>query len=126
MNPKKKRSTSLFLIELMIALLFFSLAATICIQFFVQAHLQNRQAADLSQAIAFSQNLAEEFRAHGGTVAQNSFFFDENWEATEEQHASFTLRLEEAATGLPLRAAHIKVYEIGEQPLFELEVMVVP
>lgn len=61
---KKKRasSSSLFLTELMVAILFFSLAATLCITIFVKAHLLSQSAVTLNHAINISSDAAEIIR----------------------------------------------------------------
>lgn len=53
--------SSLFLMELIIALLFFSLASTVCIRLFVKSHTLNQDTTNLSYAVTQSQNLAEAF-----------------------------------------------------------------
>lgn len=50
MNPSRNTRSSIFLLELMIAILFFSLGSAICIQVFVKAHTLNQSAQDLSFA----------------------------------------------------------------------------
>ena len=50
MNRTARSQTSLFLIELILAILFFSLGSSICIRVFAQASLMSRSAADLSFA----------------------------------------------------------------------------
>ena len=59
-NPAKR--SSLFLMELMIAILFFSLASAVCVQLFVKSHLLTREAADLNQAVSQAQSAAEVIR----------------------------------------------------------------
>lgn len=53
------RSSSLFLMELIIAILFFSVAASICVQFFVKARLMSQEAAQLDAAVADCTSAAE-------------------------------------------------------------------
>lgn len=53
------RSSSLFLMELIIAILFFSVAASICVQFFVKARLMSQEAAALDAAVADCTSAAE-------------------------------------------------------------------
>ncbi|WP_337663590.1 hypothetical protein [Suilimivivens sp.] len=60
------RKTSLFLMELIIAILFFSLAATICIQLFVKSHMISERSIALNHSILLAQNTAEIFYATNG------------------------------------------------------------
>ena len=60
------RKTGLFLMELIIAILFFSLAATICIQLFVKSHMISERSIALNHSILLAQNTAEIFYAMNG------------------------------------------------------------
>lgn len=57
----KHSKSSLFLMELIIALLFFSLASTVCIRLFVNAHSLSAQTVDQNYAVNYAQNMAEAF-----------------------------------------------------------------
>ena len=48
---KKANASSLFLMELIIAILFFSLASGVCIRFFVKSHLLSEEARSLNLAV---------------------------------------------------------------------------
>lgn len=63
MKPSK---SSLFLMELIISILFFSIASAVCIQLFVKAHLLNNRTQEQNQTVVWSQNLAELWRAYDG------------------------------------------------------------
>ena len=56
MNSSK---SSLFLMELILSILFFSLASAVCVQLFVKSHLINRQSTDMTNAVNLSQDVAE-------------------------------------------------------------------
>lgn len=60
------RKTGLFLMELIIAILFFSLAAAICIQLFVKSHMISERSIALNHSILLAQNTAETFYATNG------------------------------------------------------------
>lgn len=60
------RKTGLFLMELIIAILFFSLAAAICIQLFVKSHMISEHSIALNHSILLAQNTAEIFYATNG------------------------------------------------------------
>lgn len=57
-NPRAK-SSSLFLLELILAILFFSVASAICVQIFVKSHLLNMQAQSLNMAVTECAGIAE-------------------------------------------------------------------
>jgi len=64
----QRGGNGLLLIELFIALMFFSLAAAICLQIFIGAHNFSEEASDKSRAAIESQNIAECFKAAAGDV----------------------------------------------------------
>jgi hypothetical protein len=63
-------SSGPFLIELLIGLLIFTLAATICLQVFVGAHQISSESHALNNAIIKAQNGAESFKASGGDLQE--------------------------------------------------------
>ncbi len=67
MNRSK---SSLFLMELIIGLLFFSLASTICISLFVKSHTISTYTKNLNYAVTQSQNMAEAFLGLDGDMEQ--------------------------------------------------------
>ena len=51
MNRKGSKS-ALFLMELILAILFFAAASAVCVQLFVKAHLMSQDTVDLNRAVA--------------------------------------------------------------------------
>ncbi len=56
---KRASSASLFLMELMVAILFFTLSASVCITLFVRAHIQSEKAKALNHALNICSDTAE-------------------------------------------------------------------
>jgi len=54
--------------EMIIALLFFSLASTVCIRLFVNAHALSAQTVDQNYAVNYAQNMAEAFTGCAGDL----------------------------------------------------------
>ena len=66
--------SSLFLLELILAVLFFSVASTLCIQIFTKAHLMSQDARDLNFAVNEVSSMAEQISAgtlHSDTAASS-------------------------------------------------------
>ena len=61
----RARSSSLFLMELILAILFFSVASAVCVQFFVKSHLLSRDSNALNHAVNECSGAAELMRAAG-------------------------------------------------------------
>lgn len=55
----RPRTSSLFLLELIFSILFFSVASAICIQIFVRAHTLSRDARALHTAVSACSDAAE-------------------------------------------------------------------
>lgn len=108
----KHSHSALFLMELIISILFFSLASTVCIQLFAKAHLLSEKSANENNAVIKSQNLAESFLATNGNLSQMAeifsgsanddtleLFYNKDWDICSENDAYFkavlTVSLEE-------------------------------
>ncbi|MCC6094039.1 MAG: hypothetical protein LIV24_03295 [Eubacterium sp.] len=59
----RKRESMIFLIELMIAILIFFMAASVCLLIFAKAHKMNRASQELTAASLAEQNVAELIRS---------------------------------------------------------------
>ena len=62
--------------ELIIALLFFSLASTVCIRLFVMSHTLSSRTVDLNYAVTQAQNMAEAFLGCQGNLDQMMELFE--------------------------------------------------
>lgn len=62
--------TGLFLMELIIAVLFFSLAGAVCVRLFVQSYQISNQSVLLNHSVLWAQNTAEVFYGCDGDVEQ--------------------------------------------------------
>lgn len=58
-QPKQIKSSSIFLLELILAIAFFSIASAVCVQIFVKSHLLSKSAQSLNFAVSESCNIAE-------------------------------------------------------------------
>ncbi len=92
----KHSKSSLFLMELIIALLFFALASTVCIRLFVNAHTLSRQTVDINMALNYAQNMAEAFMGCDGdlqaleTLLTSSRLSDDGSSLSLEQNGYLT------------------------------------
>lgn len=119
---KHSRST-LFLLELIIAIFFFSVASTVCIQLFAKSHLLSKQTINENHAVTQAQTLAEGFLATDGNLLQikelfpnakyNSssltLYFDKDWNFCNVKDAHFVAKLDYAVTDKNLCTANIFV-----------------
>ena len=132
MDKQPARRSGLFLMELMIAILFFTLASTICVRFFVKSHTLNTDSSNLSHAVNTATSTAEVFRTSEeplktltelfpyGEATDESYcvYYDSNWRLCALEDACYTVSsrfLQETNFTI----CHIQVME-GEQLLYEL------
>ena len=69
--------------EMIIAILFFSLASAVCIQLFARSHLLSTQTVNQNHAVIQAQNLAESYLSLEGNVAAMQDLFSPS-ELTDE------------------------------------------
>lgn len=70
--------TALFLMEIMFAILFFSIASAVCLQLFATAHTLSRDAKRLNKAVTVCQSAAAILEAEGADALDN-FYTDGSW-----------------------------------------------
>lgn len=90
--------SSLFLMEIIFSLLFFSVAGSICVQLFIKSHLISQETKYLSNANIMANNIAETYRAktlkdHYPYDKDNNLYFDDNWILTNSDNATFVAHL---------------------------------
>ena len=62
--------SSMFLVELIITILFFSLASVVCVRLFLYAHKISSDSQVQTEAVTLAQNAAESFLAADGNIDQ--------------------------------------------------------
>lgn len=58
-HRQRAQSSSLFLMELILAILFFAITSAVCVQLFVKSHLLNQESHALTQAVNTCSSMAE-------------------------------------------------------------------
>lgn len=132
-----RSKTTLFLIELIVAVGVFSLCAAVCLSLFASAKRMTAESAALNSAALSAQSAAECFKAESGDLARCAailgaetaengtvlrVYYDERWQAAGASRAAYVLTLSaQPAYGeadRPVRTAEVRVAEYGaEQPL---------
>ena len=74
----KNSKISLFLMELIVVIFFFSLTAAVCLQVFVKAHVIGENTTNLNNAVLYAENTGElfyeykeEFMSHTDLITDN-------------------------------------------------------
>ena len=99
-----KSKSTLTVMELLIMLLVFALAAALCLQAFAGAHSISSGAADLDRAILEAQNAAETLKGCAGNYEKAAALHGGCWEGTcwTVEYEGGTLRAVPAESGIPL------------------------
>lgn len=130
-----KSKAPLSLMEQLVMLLVFSLAAALCLQIFVLSAQMSRRCEAMDHAVTVAQNVAETLKASGGdfqyfksllggTTADGKWQirYDENWTESETE-ASYCLIATKPAVNYPgLGSAEISVLTESGDVLFALTV----
>lgn len=134
-TPAKR--SSLFLLELIIAILFFSLTSAVCVQLFARAHTISRQTQELNTALEKVSGCTEIFLAgddfsavFGDTVSciQNpdgsavyTLYYDDSWQFCADTDAAYELQIRVTPAGRLLHgsftASRLKSDRPGEDSL---------
>ncbi len=83
MDRQHNSKLSLFLMELIVAIMFFSLSAAVCVRLFTSAHLLAEKTESLSNAVIWSQNLSEAFTGSRGNFEAISALYPNAYVVTE-------------------------------------------
>ena len=120
---RRSHASSLFLLELILAILFFSIASAVCVQLFIKAHLLSTDARALNVAVNECASAAEiistsDSEQEALSLVQQAFpdasvsddgsaldcFFGENLTPAEKESASYVLHVELLRSGRQLDA----------------------
>lgn len=83
MKNDNTHKSSLFLMELIIAIAFFTIASAVCLQLFVKSHLLGNKTRELNAAVNLAVSAAESFRQCGGSEDELLALFPESVQTTE-------------------------------------------
>lgn len=134
MRERQNTRSSLFLIELILAILFFSLASAVCVQVFVKAHFISQSAAELTLGVNCASSAAEVL-AHtdGSYEAFKELFpqalkdkegiylcYDQDGNICSEEEVVYYLRIQESVSG-NIRSAHIQFTDKSGACLYRLD-----
>ena len=75
MNSGRNSKLSLFLMELIVAIMFFSLSAAVCVRLFASAHFLAEKTESLSNAVMWAQNVSEAFTGNGGRLSDIALLY---------------------------------------------------
>lgn len=135
MYKKATSKSSLFLMELILAIFFFSLASAVCIQLFTKAHLLGMDTTNKNHSVMWAQNIAEAYTGSNAdfttTVSAlnatplntRSFclYFDSNWNQTSSEKAVFVASVLIKSEN-DMKTAEINITDQKKQIIYQLSV----
>lgn len=86
---RHNNTSSLFLLELILAVLFFSVASALCIQIFTKAHLMSQDARDLNFAVNEVSSMAEQMS--DDSLQDAAAYYDSSYASCEKADAVYVL-----------------------------------
>lgn len=100
-TPRTASGASLFLMELLIAILVFSLSAAICVQLFVRAHTLSEESRATQNAVLWSGSVSSCFQAAGGSLEDTAVLLQglEGAPACRLEEENLTLSFDDGETG---------------------------
>lgn len=66
MQTRNSSKSGIFLMELILSILFFSIAAAVCVKLFVTSHNLSDRSVKLNEAVTMAENIAEAFYGSNG------------------------------------------------------------
>ncbi|MDR2157425.1 MAG: hypothetical protein LBO81_06580 [Clostridiales Family XIII bacterium] len=118
----KISKSAVFLFELMVVILIFTIAAAVCTSIFAKAYSFSSDSKNLTMAVIKAESAAERFKASKGAGGQpDALYFDKHWQAVaSERDAAFKIVLSPSEQG-GMSVCDIEVYS-GDKSIYNLEV----
>ena len=117
---RHNNTSSLFLLELILAVLFFSVASALCIQIFTKAHLMSQDARDLNFAVNEVSSMAEQMPDE--SLQDAASYYDSSYASCEKADAVYVLTVHYEPEDTLLKA-HISMDTVADnRNIFTLDV----
>ena len=125
MKKNKNANSSMFLLELIIAILFFSICSAICVQLFVSSHLLSKDASTLDMAVNQATSAAETIKNSSDSTAalssvfptieltadQLTLYYNATWSACKKERATYCMTID-ISNAESMETGNIKVFEL--------------
>lgn len=108
---RHNNTSSLFLLELILAVLFFSVASALCIQIFTKAHLMSQDARDLNFAVNEVSSMTEQMP--DDSLQDAAAYYDSSYASCEKADAVYVLTVHYEPEDTLLKA-HISMDTIAD------------
>jgi hypothetical protein len=118
----KVSKSAIFLFELMVVILVFTVSAAVCASVFAKAHGFSADSKDLTAAVVKAESVAELFKNTGGKeTLPGEFLFDKEWNPVSAiEESKFRVVLSPSEQG-EMAVCLIEAYR-GDELIYDLEV----
>lgn len=135
MKRSLPKRSNLFLMEMILAILFFALAGAVCMQLFVKARVLSENTSARNQSLVLAKSAASAFEAGDGNLAtlkedypysriEDStlkIFYDENWKPCEKKDKIYEMQITIEKQNGNLTTASIAVTDSKNEELLRLK-----
>ena len=135
MKHSSARRSNLFLMDMILAILFFALASMVCMRLFAAAHNLSRKTSDSNFAMTAVKSAVSYFEAGDGSLEslmteypdstlENSVltvYYDKNQRLCTQSESVYRIKISIKSSSKQLTVATITAYDSGQQDLFALD-----
>lgn len=135
MRRSLPKRSNLFLMEMILAILFFSLASAVCMQLFVKARVLSRNTSAANHAMVLAKSAASAFESSSGDLEdlQKDYpkgslnasvleiYYDKNWNPCDKKDSEYTMSIALDEQNGNLSTALITVNLSDKTELFSLK-----
>lgn len=130
----ERSKSSMFLLEILINILLFSILCVCSLQFFIKSYQLTENTTTLHHAVTACNNVAAVYQSGSASTAsiQKAFpnaivdngliyiYFDENYQECDAQHVAYYITICERVTNIP--SLTITFYKNGEDATYSIDV----
>lgn len=84
--------SGIFLLELVLVILFFSIASTVCIEMFIKSYTLSNDSTYLNQSVLIAENIAEAFKSEEALIKESNtqtYYFTSNLMKTDQSNYTY-------------------------------------
>lgn len=129
----ERTKSSMFLLEILINILLFSVLCVCSLQFFIHSYQLTEKTTTLHQAVTACNNVAAVYEASdastdaiseafSGAITENNvtfIYFDKNYQECDSQSIAYYLTVERLKSEIP--AIRISYYKNGEDAIYSID-----
>lgn len=130
----ERSKSSIFLLEILINILLFSVLCVCSLQFFIKSYQLTENTTTLHQAVSACNSVAAVFQSGDGTTnsiekhfptavtgqGQLYIYLDENYETCDSQNIAYYITVTEKVTAIP--SITVTFYKNGEDATYSIDV----